>query len=95
MTRFAELTGRDGAVYAKKAENLKELINKKYFNADSATYANGSQAALATALALGLVPQQYEQRVADRLAQSVEASNGHLDFGMLGSKFALRMLTKY
>ncbi|MBC5617189.1 family 78 glycoside hydrolase catalytic domain [Alistipes sp. cv1] len=95
MTRFAELTGRDGAAYAKKAENLKELINKKYFNADSATYANGSQAALATALALGLVPQQYEQRVADRLAQSVEASNGHLDFGMLGSKFALRMLTKY
>lgn len=41
------------------------------------------------------MPQQYEQRVADRLAQSVEASNGHLDFGMLGSKFALRMLTKY
>jgi len=95
MARFAELTGRDGAAYAEKADRLRETINRKYFHPDSATYANGSQAALATALALGLVPQEYEQAVADRLLASVEATDYHLDFGTLGSKYVLRMLARY
>ena len=95
MARFAELTGRDGTAYAEKADRLRETINRKYFRPDSATYANGSQAALATALALGIVPEEYEQAVADRLFASVEATDYHLDFGTLGSKYALRMLARY
>lgn len=95
MARFAQLTGRDGSAYAAKAEKLRETINRKYFDADSATYANGSQAALAVPLALGIVPEGYEQRVADNICRSIEASDGHLDFGMLGSKYVPRMLTKY
>ena len=95
MARFAELTGRDGTAYAEKADRLRETINRKYFHPDSATYANGSQAALATALALGIVPEGYEQAVADRLLASVEATDYHLDFGTLGSKYVLRMLARY
>lgn len=95
MARFAELTGRDGTPYARKADRIRETINRKYFHPDSATYANGSQAALATALALGIVPEGYEQAVADRLLASVEATDYHLDFGTLGSKYVLRMLARY
>lgn len=95
MARFAELTGRDAAPYRQKAETLRNKINEKYYRADSALYANGSQAALATALALGIVPEGDEQKVADNLYKSVQQSDYHLDFGMLGSKFVPRMLTKY
>lgn len=95
MARFAALLGKDAAPYQLKAASLKELINKKYFKADSASYANGSQTALATALYLNLVPKEYEQRVADKLHESIKANGYHLDFGMLGSKFVPAMLTKY
>lgn len=95
MGQFAGLLGSDGAPYAAKAAELKTFINSKYFDAEKATYANGSQAALGLALYLDLVPQGQEQRVADKLCELVKESNDHLDFGMLGSKTVLRMLAKY
>ena len=52
MAKFAELIGKDGNRYAKKAEELKALINQKYFDQSKAIYANGSQAAQGVALYL-------------------------------------------
>ena len=63
MAKFAELIGKDGSSYAKKAEELKLLINHKYFDTSKAIYANGSQAAQGVALYLGIVPKEYEQQV--------------------------------
>ena len=95
MSRFAELTGRDAAPFREKAERIREAVNRIYFDSTAVSYANGSQAALAVALGLGIVPEGYEQRVADNLAKAIEDNDFHLDFGTLGSKYALRMLTRY
>lgn len=95
MAKFAELIGKDGNRYAKKAEELKALINQKYFDQSKAIYANGSQAAQGVALYLGIVPKEYEQQVADNLSMMIKANNNLLDFGVLGSKTVLRMLSKY
>ena len=95
MAKFSELIGKDGSRYAKKAEGLKALINQKYFDQSKAIYANGSQAAQGVALYLGIVPKEYEQQVADNLSMMIKANNNLLDFGVLGSKTVLRMLSKY
>lgn len=95
MAKFAALTGRDPAPYLNKAASLKKIINQKYFNEKVATYSNGSQTALALALYLGLAPETFEQKVADQLYEKVKLNNYFLDFGVLGSKTVLRMLTKY
>lgn len=95
MAKFAALTGRDASPFLKKAEALKKIINEKYFDAAKFVYANGSQTALALSLYIGLVPPEKEQQVADSLHESVKANNYFLDFGVLGSKTVLRMLTKY
>lgn len=95
MAKFAELIGKEGSRYAKKAEGLKALINQKYFNQSKAIYANGSQAAQGVALYLGIVSKEYEQQVADNLSMMIKANNNLLDFGVLGSKTVLRMLSKY
>ena len=95
MAKFAELIGKDGSSYAKKAEELKLLINHKYFDTSKAIYANGSQAAQGVALYLGIVPKEYEQQVADNLSTMIKANKNLLDFGVLGSKTVLRMLSKY
>lgn len=95
MSKFADILGRDGSAYKEKADRLKQLINKKYFDSQKNIYANGSQTSLAVALYLGIVPDGLEQDVADNLYRIVKGNNGYLDFGVLGSKTVLRMLSKY
>lgn len=34
MAKFADLTGHDGTKYRAKADNLKELINNEWFDAE-------------------------------------------------------------
>ncbi|MEI6565559.1 MAG: family 78 glycoside hydrolase catalytic domain [Verrucomicrobiota bacterium] len=95
MAQFADRLGKDPTTYTSKADELKLLINKKYFKPDSAIYANGSQTAQAVALELNIVPKDFEQKVADKLHENVQATGYHLDFGLLGSRHVLAMLTRY
>ena len=95
MAHFAKLLGKDGTRYQQKAEQLKALINKKFFDAEKGLYAGGTQASQAVALYLGLVPEGKEQLVADQLHRIVAENNYFLDFGLLGSKTVPAMLTQY
>jgi alpha-L-rhamnosidase len=95
IARFAKLLGKDAAPYQQKAEKLKELINARFFNADTGIYANGTQTAQAVALYMGIVPEGKEQLVADNLNKTVSENNYFLDFGLLGSKTVPAMLAKY
>jgi len=95
MARFASLLGKDPAPYQQKAEQLRQLINQKFFDPATGVYANGTQAAQAVALSLGLVPEGQEQLVADKLQEVVAGNEHFLDFGLLGSKTVPAMLTQY
>ena len=95
MAEFARLLGRDSGKYEAKAAQLRDKINSKFFDRSNNSYANGTQTALALALYAGLVPAENEEAVAANLRKAV-VDNGHfLNFGLLGSKTVLRMLTKY
>jgi alpha-L-rhamnosidase len=74
---------------------LKKLINEKYFNTSTCLYVNGSQTAQGVALALDIVPEEYKASVAENLNKAVVRNNYQLDFGVLGSKYVPRMLSKY
>ena len=95
MARFALLIGKDGSQYEKKAEELRKIINQKWYNSQKGIYATGTQAGQAVALALGLADPSEEQKIADKLVEMIRNNNHQLDFGMLGSKFVPAMLTKY
>lgn len=95
MSRIARILGKDSSSWEQKAEEMKGRINAKWFDAQKALYANGSQAAQAISLYWGIVPEEYEKQLAKNLNDMVVANNYALDFGLLGSKSVLRMLTKY
>lgn len=95
MARFAAISGNDSQPYAKKAEELKELINRKYLNRKTAIYANGSQTSLALPLAFNLVPEELVEKVASNLNRAVVDNDYFLDFGVLGSKYVPRMLSEH
>jgi alpha-L-rhamnosidase len=94
--KFSDVLGflPDSALAAKTAK-LRDFINAKYFNASDCTYSNGSQDASAVALAFGIVPEGFEQKVADKLAKMIEGNGSHFDSGVMGSKLIPRMLAKY
>ncbi len=95
MERFTTLLGKDASHYRQKAEELKRLINQKFFDPVTGIYANGTQTAQAIALYAGIVPSEHEQPVADNLHKTVAGNNYFLDFGLLGSKSVPAMLAKY
>lgn len=95
MAEFAKLLGKDSGKYEAKAAELRDKINSKYFDKINNSYSNGTQTALALALYVGLVPAENEQAVAANLRRAVADNRHFLNFGLLGSKTVLRMLTKY
>ncbi len=74
------------------AARFRAGFNRAFYHPDQATYANGTQTALSCALYQGLVPDDQRPRVVQSLVDAVAQANGHLDVGILGSKYLLRAL---
>lgn len=92
---FAKIMGEDDSRFLAKAEKIRNDINNHFFNAETNTYAEGTQTAQALALYLGLPPEGKEKQVAEKLHELVAGNSYFLDFGVIGSKTVPRMLTKY
>ena len=95
MARFLTLLGEDGSTYAARADELKDLINRRFYHSQEESYDTGNQCELALALWLDIVPEGHQEAVAHNLSKAVEACGDHLDYGMIGSKIVLRMLSRY
>ncbi|MDR1722498.1 MAG: glycoside hydrolase family 78 protein [Tannerella sp.] len=97
LAKAAEMFDKrdDFVRYAALARKIRDAFNKKYFNAETAIYAEGNQTEMSTALLWGLVPDEAKQKVADNLAKRViENDNSHLDVGLLGSKSIFHALSE-
>lgn len=92
---FATILGEDNSRFLSKAEKIRKTINDRFFNAETNTYAEGTQTAQGLALYFGLVPDGKEQQVAKKLHELVTGNNYFLDFGLIGSKVVPAMLAKY
>ncbi len=83
----------DAKKYGDLAASIKEAFNKKFYDPDTGLYAGGTQTAMSCALYQGLVPEDQKQRVVDNLVKNIESQGGHLDAGILGTKYLLNCLT--
>lgn len=94
VARAAEILGKteDARKYSELAESIKAAFNKRFFQPETGSYSNGTQTALATPLNWGLVPAEHRQKLVDLLVAEVEKKNGHLDTGILGTKYLLNVL---
>ncbi|MBL9137949.1 MAG: glycoside hydrolase family 78 protein [Verrucomicrobiales bacterium] len=82
----------DAARYDALADGIRRAFNERFFQTDTATYGNGSQTALSCALYQDLVEPQYQAKVVERLVESIDRNAGHLDTGILGTKYLLNAL---
>lgn len=87
---------QDRAYYEKLCRDIKKAINDAYYDAEKKLYGTGSQFSNAFALLLELVPEGDAPAVLDRLVSDImEAGNGHLATGILGTKYVIDVLTLY
>jgi alpha-L-rhamnosidase len=95
VSRIAGLLGRseDEAHYKAVAERFTAAFHQKYFKPDTASYAEGTQTALACALYQGMTSPEHAARVASNLVAAVERRDNHLDCGILGTKYLLHALS--
>jgi len=84
----------DVAKYSALAQKIRDAINNKYLNRETAIYGQGVQTEMSVPLQWGVVPDDMRAKVAANLAKRVEADNKHLDVGLLGTKAILNALSE-
>jgi alpha-L-rhamnosidase len=96
LSKAAKILGNDADAekYSALAEKIKNAVNEKYLNRETAMYGSGLQTELSVALHWGLVPEDLRAKVAANLAKRVEADNKHIDVGLLGTKTILNALSE-
>ncbi|MBR1588945.1 MAG: family 78 glycoside hydrolase catalytic domain [Kiritimatiellae bacterium] len=95
LSRIASVIGKteDASRYGRLADDIKAAINAKYYRGNG-VYDNGRQTAQAFPLAFGVVPDGERAAVAAKLVEAVEATDGHVDMGLLGTKHVFRALSR-
>ena len=94
--KMADALGRaqEQAAHVDAADKTRAALRRKYAHAGG-VFDNGGQTAQALAVTFGLAANPDGARaVADQLVRSVEKTDCHIDFGLVGAKFVYRALTE-
>lgn len=96
LHRIANILGNvnDARHYGELASNIKTAINARFLNRVTGKYASGSMTELSMPLYWGIVPDDMRAKVARALADNVNAHDGHIDCGVLGTKTILNALSE-
>jgi alpha-L-rhamnosidase len=96
FSKMAQILGKsaEGVSYGQVAAQIKDALNRTFFDAKTGNYASGTQTANAMALFLDLVPKEQRDAVERNLTDDiVYAHNTHVTTGFIGVKFLMPLLT--
>jgi alpha-L-rhamnosidase len=96
LSQVAHILGRseDEEAYSSLANKISDAFNRAFLDESKGQYAKGSQTSNAFALYLGIVPKTYVNQVVENLIDDIcRVHRGHLNTGILGTKFLSESLT--
>ncbi|MBR0452433.1 MAG: family 78 glycoside hydrolase catalytic domain [Bacteroidales bacterium] len=96
MIKYADLLDQPqwAEGYAAYAESLKEAFHRNFFQEDKKCYSNNTVTANILALAMGFVPQQYEEAVCENIREKIMVEyKGTMASGIIGNQWLWRELT--
>ena len=91
MAAMLKKTG-DAAALRRRAEDVRQAFNAKFYDRSSGVYSTGSQTAYAMPLHFGLVDEGERARVFGNLVRSIRAGGGALTAGDVGFDYLLKAL---
>lgn len=97
LCQMAEALGReeDAAHWAEVGERVKKALLEKWYDADEAKVATGSQGCQAFALWLGILPAEDAPRAAKRIHDALVANDGRITTGNLCTRYLMDVLSEY
>ena len=98
LSQLAGMLGKtiDAKQYSTLAENIKDALNKAFFDERTNQYGTGSQTSNALPLYLGMVPEDKKDAVIKNLVNDITVThNGHLSTGIIGTNALQQVLPKY
>ena len=96
LSKIAEILGKpdDAAMYAERAQTVRESFRKTYLKEDG-TVSIGSQTAQATAIFMGFSTDPEEKtKIESKLLDNVKAEGYKIDTGIFGAKYLFRTLSE-
>ena len=81
--------------YTRLAEEIKQAFTTRFFDAEEARYATGSQVSNALPLVFGMVDPSAQQAVLDAIVRDIQARGYHTTAGDIGYRFVLQALMQY
>jgi len=96
LAKAARVLGHvDAAVqYESLAEQIKNALNRKFFNTEKHHYDQGSQFSNAFPLFLGLPQPVQRKELLQNILDDIARHDGHFTVGVLGAKYLLEALTQ-
>ncbi len=97
LAKVAALLGHaaDAASYRRQAGEVRDAFNARLFHPETHQYDRGSQTADALPLALGMVPEGYEQGVLENLVADIHGHRDHVTAGDIGFHYVVGALIRY
>jgi hypothetical protein len=97
MMEIAKLLGKpeEAEEYREKMKLVFEEYNLQFLDDQTGRYANGSQAAQAMSLIVGLVPEEYKEKAITQLKNDVVKRGYAITAGDVGHPFLIAALMKY
>jgi alpha-L-rhamnosidase len=81
-------------IFAAKAEQIRASYHREFFNAETGSYATGSQCANALPLVMGIVPPEHQAAVFAALLKDLAANDGQMTAGDVGFRYLLQALAQ-
>lgn len=96
MSKLADILGRtaDKDKYEGLGRKIAAAYRKRYWDANTASFAPQTQTSQAFGLYLGLVPEQNHADALRFMERLIEKEQGHLTTGILGTPFMLDVLSR-
>jgi hypothetical protein len=94
LAETARLLGRaeEAKAFAAKADRIRQAFNARFFDAQSRSYATGSQCANAIPLVMNLCAPEQRGAVLDALVRDIQSRSNAVTAGDVGYRYVLRAL---
>ncbi len=96
LVKSAELLGKkeDADFYSSLLQRIKDAFVREYMTA-SGRLVSGTQTAYVLALNFDMLPENFREQAAARLAENIQAYNLHLTTGFLGTPYLCHVLSRF
>ncbi|HEY5562261.1 MAG TPA: family 78 glycoside hydrolase catalytic domain [Clostridiaceae bacterium] len=96
LSKVAKLLAKesDAKEYKLLSENIRHAFREKFFDIKTGLITGNCQTSLACALYQGLINEDEKKVVLERLIGQIELQDGHIDCGILGTKYIMNALTE-